>query len=382
MSTRVVILGAGFGGLQLSTRLSTDLGDQVEVTLIDKSDAFVFGFAKLDVMFGRHALDDVRLHYRTIDKPRVTFVQTAVRSIDPVAKQVVTDAGQFGADVVVVALGADLAPELTPGLVECGYEYYSPEGAGVAREAIADFAGGDVIIGVLGGHFKCPPAPYETAFMLHDDLLRRGLRDRTTIHLVTPMPKPIPVSAAVSDSILAAMDERGITYQHATWCDGLDPTTRTARLRDGSELPFDLFLAVPRHVAPPVVVESGLTESDGWIAVDPATLETKFPDVFAIGDVASVPVPRAGVIAEGEANTVADVLRHRIAGGPAPSPFPGVIVCYIEMGDDQIGRVDVNFLGGPRPSSVFVPPSLAGAEEKQAWAAARRRDWFGLDQRA
>ena len=374
--TRVVILGAGFGGLELSSRLSTELADDVDVTLIDQSDAFVFGFSKLDVMFGRRSMDEVRLPYQDITKPNVEFRQESVVSIDADRKRVVTNAGTYDADVLVIALGADLAPEATPGLTECGYEFYSPEGAARVRDLLPAFQGGRVLIGVLGGFFKCPPAPYETAFMLHDYLTRRGARDATSIHIVTPMPKPIPVSDEVSDAIIRLLDERGIEHSHASLATRLDPATKVAHLKDGRELPFDLFLAVPVHVAPPVVVDSGLTE-DGWIAVDKATLSTRFPDVYAVGDITSAPVPRAGVIAEGEASTVADVLINRIKGGPPPAPFPGEIMCYIEMGDDTIGRVNVNFLSGPAPAALFTPPSLEGAEEKRRFAASRRQRWFG-----
>ena len=160
--------------------------------------------------------------------------------------------------------------------------------------------------------------------------------------------------------------------------DRLDPQEKVAHLRDGRQVPFDLFLGVPVHRAPSVVVDSGLTD-DGWIAVDPATLATKFPDVYAVGDVTSAPVPRAGVIAEGEARTVADVLIAQLTGGPKPPPFAGEIVCYIEMGESVIGRVNVNFLSGPAPVAEFIPPSLDGADDKRQFAATRRRRWFGLD---
>lgn len=377
MVTRVVILGAGFGGLELSTRLSDDLGDEVQVTLIDQSDAFVFGFSKLDVMFGRHTMDEVRLLYRDIAKPSVEFRQETVTSIDPSAKRVVTDQGTHEADILVVALGADLDPAATPGLEESGHEFYSPEGAAALRETLANFKGGNIVIAVLGGFFKCPPAPYETCFMLHDLLSAQGVRDACTITLLTPMGKPIPVSDDVSQALLALCDERNIAYSHATWVERLDPDTKVAHLRDGREVPFDLFLGVPVHRAPPVVVDSGLTD-DGWIAVDRATFETKFPDVYAVGDVTSAPVPRAGIIAEGEASTVADVLVAKIKGGPDPAPFAGEITCYVEMGDRTIGKVNVNFLSGPAPVARFTPPSLEGAEEKRQFAAVRRRRWFGV----
>ena len=376
--SRVLILGAGFGGLELSTRLADELTDEVDVTLIDRSESFVFGFSKLDVMFGRKEMDDVRLHYGDISKRNLQFRQEAVVSIDAERKRVTTDRGTHECDILVIALGADLAPEATPGLLEAGQEFYSPEGAVRARGLLEDFAGGSVVVGVLGGFFKCPPAPYETAFMLHDHFTRRGIRDVSTIHVVTPMPKPIPISDEVSNAIFELLAERGIEHSHATWTTHLDPATKVAHLKDGRELPFDLFLAVPVHVAPPVVVESGLTE-DGWIPVDKATFATKFADVYAVGDITSAPVPRAGVIAEGEASTVADVLLHRLGGGATPAPFAGEIKCYIEMGDETVGRANVNFLSGPAPVARYLPPSLEGAEEKRTFAATRRHRWFGHD---
>ena len=375
MPTHVVILGAGFGGLELSTRLSEELPGDVRVTLIDKSDSFVFGFSKLDVMFGRRSLDDVRLFYRDLSKPGVEFRQETIVSIDPELRRVVTDVGTHDADILVVALGADLDPEATPGLVEGGYEFYSPSGAARVRDVLPSFDSGAAVIAVLGGFFKCPPAPYETAFMLHDFLSRRGVRDDVTIHLVTPLPKPIPISDEVSGAIVSMLDERGIGHWHSAHVTRLDTDTLVAHVKDGRELPCDLLLGIPVHRAPAVVVESGLTD-DGWIAVDPATFATKFPDVYAVGDVTNAPVPRAGAIAEGEASAVADVLIARLKGGAAP-PYRGGAVCYIEMGDDKIGKVDVNFLGGPTPTARFSPPSTELAGEKREFGASRRKRWFG-----
>jgi sulfide:quinone oxidoreductase len=377
--TRVTVLGAGFGGMELSTRLSEELGDDIQITLIDRNDAFVFGFSKLDVMFGHRTLDEVRLPYRELAIPGVEFRQESIVSIDPHSKRVVTAAGTYDADILVVALGADLDPAATPGLLEAGHEYYSPEGADRVRDVIANFPGGRVVVGVLGGFFKCPPAPYETVFMMHDLLSRKGLRDVSSIHLVTPMSKPIPISDEVSNAILALLDERGIEYSHGSGVTKLDPQQMVAHLKDGRELPFDLFLGVPVHRAPQVVVDSGLTEDDGWIAVDRATLATKFPDVYAIGDIASAPVPRAGVIAEGEGRTVAEVVIAQLTGGSKPAPFAGEIICYVEMGGGTIGKVNVNFLTGPAPTALFTPPSTEGAEEKRHFGASRRRRWFGRE---
>ena len=184
---RVVVLGAGFGGLELTTRLSTEFGDAIDVVLIDQSDGFIFGFSKLDVMFGR-ALPSAVVHpYRDFVKPGVRFVQTPVLSIDPVTRRVETEAGVFDTDILVVALGADLDPAATPGLVEGGHEFYTVPGAFAVRDVLERFSGGRVIVAVTSTPFKCPPAPSETALLIDDYLTARGLRERSQISLIMPM---------------------------------------------------------------------------------------------------------------------------------------------------------------------------------------------------
>ncbi|MGH8961799.1 MAG: NAD(P)/FAD-dependent oxidoreductase [Jatrophihabitantaceae bacterium] len=376
MATRVLVLGAGFGGLELTTRLSERLGDAVRITLVDQSDSFVFGFSKLDVMFGGRELAEVRLPYRDLAAPGVEFCQERVVSIDPERRSVVTDRATHEADILVVALGADLDPAATPGLVEGGHEFYSPEGAERTRDALARFESGDVVVSVLGPFFKCPPAPNETALLLHDYLTRRGIRNRCTIHLVTPMPMPIPISQDTSAAIVDLLVERDVRYRPASRVTGYDQASKVLQLGDGSTVPCDLLLGIPVHCAPPVVVESGLTD-DGWIAVDTATFATRFPDVYAIGDVTSAPVPRAGSIAEGEAATLADVLIARLGAGTPPEPYQGGAICYIETGGGTVARVDVNFLSGATPTALFTAPSVDIAAEKRMFADVRRARWFG-----
>ena len=372
----VVILGAGFGGLELATLLSDELAAEVRVTLIDRSDSFVFGFSKLEVMFGKRRPDEVRMYYRDIAKAGVEFRQETIASIDPVARRVVTDGGTYDADILVVALGADLDPGATPGLAGGGHEFYSVEGAEAVRDVLPSFTSGAAVIGILGPFFKCPPAPFETAFLLHDHLVDRGVRDAVTIKIVSPLPSPIPVSPDSSAAILAGLEERGMEFWPQALVTGLDGTTGTASLQDGRTVDYDLFLAVPVHRAPAVVEASGLAEN-GWIPVDPATFTTRFPDVYAVGDVTSAPVPRAGVFAEGEARTVAEGLVSRIRHGEPPPSYGGAAACYLEFGRSGVARVDVDFLGGPAPTGRFNPPSPEMAAEKEAFGSTRRLRWFG-----
>jgi sulfide:quinone oxidoreductase len=377
LNMRVVVLGAGFAGLELSTRLSEELGDEVDVVLIDRSEGFVFGFSKLDVMFGRTTADAVFHPYAGFVKPHVQFVKTAVRSIDPVAKRVETDAGPVEGDILVIALGADLDPDATPGLREGGYEFYTEPGAFALRDVLAEFGGGRVVIGVTRPPFKCPPAPSETALMMHDLLVHKGVRDQSEITLVMPLPSPVPPSPDASRELLAAFAERGITWMPDRGVRELDPTRRVAVLTDDAELPYDLCLVIPVHVAPPVVVESGLTV-DGWIPVDPATLATSHPDVYAVGDVTSVGTPKAGVFSEGQAKVVADqiIARHR---GADAAGYDGHGLCYFEFGEGKVGKVDVVFRPGEPPVGHLDGPSIELARDKAAFGSTRARRWFGRE---
>ena len=374
---RVLILGAGYGGLELARALDDALGADVEVTLVDKADGFVFGFSKLDVMFGRATADHVVHRYADAVPSGVVFVQTTVRSIDPAARRAETDAGPLDADVLVVALGADLHPEATPGLVEAGHEFYTVAGAFALREVLDAFPGGDVVVAVTSTPFKCPPAPSETALLVHDHLRDRGLLDHSTVSLVMPLGAPVPPSPQASEVLLAAFAERGIRWHPGALVRSLDPDRRVAVLADGSELPFDLFLAVPVHRAPQVVVDAGLTE-DGWIPVDPLTLRTRFEDVYAVGDVTSVGTPKAGVFAEGQAAVVATQLISRLRGGSATT-YDGHGTCYVEMGGGEVGKVDVTFVSGRPPTGGIEGPSRALAADKSAFGADRVRRWFGRE---
>ena len=192
MTTSVLVLGAGFGGLELSSRLAGALGDQVEITLIDQADSFVFGFSKLDVMMGKRAPDEVRIPYGDLTAPQVRFRQETIVAIHPEARHVVTDLDAYEADIVVVALGADYDVAATPGLAEVGNEFYSVAGAEAARDVLANFSGGTAIVGVCGTPFKCPPAPSEAALLLDELLRRRGVRDDVTIQAGHALRHPDP----------------------------------------------------------------------------------------------------------------------------------------------------------------------------------------------
>ena len=191
-----------------------------------------------------------------------------------------------------------------------------------------------------------------------------------------PFGVPIPPSPDTSKALLAAFKERSITFIPDRLVRALDASRRVAVLDDGSELPYDLFMGIPKHRVPDVVAESGMTV-DGWIPVNPVNLETRFPGVYAIGDVTSVGTPKAGTFSEGAARVVAAAIIAQVKGGDGPAAYDGVGTCYIEFGAGRVGRVVVDFLTGPSPTGSFSEPSADLLRQKQEYGLSRRVRWFG-----
>ena len=380
MKKHVVIVGAGFAGLELATRLSESLRDAVRVTLIDRNDSFYFGFSKLDVLLGRQAPTDVLLHYRDIASEGVEFRQATVTAIDPLKRRVITDEGSYDADFLAVALGADYDLAATPGFQQGGFEYYSLAGAERLRDALADFTRGRVLISVLG-HPHVPAGPVRGSVPDRgsadeagsegrrghsNDLPDGGARSRHQGGL-----ENIPVSArrarnpvraqgagggsgpSCADGPVGERRERALRPVHR------DP--RSSRTRSGHAI---------RGFAP-----------DGWVPVDQTNLATRFAGVYALGDVASGArtVAKAGIFAEAAARVVAADIAARLRDREPPPPYQGDGPCYIEFGDGLVGKAEINFLAGPAPAARVIAASRELAAEKEAFAATRRQSWFGLD---
>ena len=374
----MLILGAGFGGLETAATLSDELGDDIDVTVIDQRDAFIVGFSKLDVQFGDATLAGVRAPYAAVALPGVRFVQETVTEIDPETLHVTTEGGAYDADFLVIALGADYDPGATPGFTESGGDLYTADNAERLAARIRGFSRGHAVIGVCGVPYKCTPAPSEAALLLHADLAARGVRDDCDITLVVPMPSPIPPSPDTAQALLDAFSEAGIRFVPGHRVASVDVTRRVVVLDDASELPYDLFLGVPKHRAPEVVIETGLNDGnpDGFIPVSAATLQTRVSHVYAVGDVTSVGGPKAGAFAEKQGRVAAQSIIATLRNGEEPAPYDGRGSCYIEFGEGRVGRVDVDSLSGPSPAGVFVAPSAEVAKEKRDFSQQRRARWF------
>ena len=330
--------------------------DEVRVTLIDQNDSFSFGFSKLDILFGRKSRADVLLHYSDIAKEGVEFRQERVTSIDPERRRVTTDAASYDADILVVALGADYDFAATPGFEEGGVEYYSVAGAERMRDVLPNFDSGKILIGILGHPFKCPPAPFEGALLLHDHFVERGVRDSVEIRIVGPMAAPVPITKELSQSIPRRLDGARDRVRAEPACRGARHTNNEARLKSGEQHPLR---PVRRDSGPPCaqVVESCGLAVDGWVPVETSNLATRFPGVYAVGDVAGLPMAKAGVFAEAAARVVADDIAARLHGDVLEQPYEGAGNCYIEFGGGMVGKVEANFFGGPTPTARLVGPS-------------------------
>ncbi|CAB4943978.1 unannotated protein [freshwater metagenome] len=279
---------------------------------------------------------------------------------------------------MVVALGAALFPQATPGLLEGGHEFYTNAGAFAAREVLETFAGGNVVIGVASAPYKCVPAPSETAMLVHDLLKERGLLDRSTVTLLLPLPRPVPPAPDASAAILAAFAERGIAFRPDSPVASLDPERKVVVVGDGEEIPYDLFLGVPVHAAPAVLQDAGMCV-DGYVPVDPLTMETQFPGVYAVGDVAATGTPKAGVFSEGQAIVAAQRIIATLRGEEPSAEYDGRGTCYVEFGHDEVARIDIRFAAGEPPTGSLVGPSPEVTQDKAEFGRSRVKRWFGRD---
>lgn len=380
MNKQILILGAGFGGLEAATSLREQLPAHYTITLVDRSDHFIIGFSKFDVLFGRHSAEQVKAYYRDLAANGVRFVRDEVTHIDPAGRRVRTNGHEFTYDYLIVSLGAEVHPELTPGFTEGGYEFYTLTGAEKLHGVLSRFAGGDILLSILGQPYKCPPAPYEAAFQLRDYFGRRAMSDRVNIKVLIPTPVALPVAPGADQEVKRRFAARDIELFTQHGVTAIDPAAQVARLADGSTLAYDLFIGVPLHRPPAVVRESPLGNGS-WIPVDPFTLHTGYPGVFAVGDVTHVPVgaqavPKAGAFAEAAAKVVVSQIVYQETGRGEVQRYEAQGTCYLEFGDDEVAQISANFLGGSAPVVKLDEPSPQLREEKERFRDDRLERWF------
>jgi sulfide:quinone oxidoreductase len=380
MGEHILILGAGFGGLEAATTLRERLDSSFKITLVDKSDFFIIGFTKFEVMFGRRSADRIKSYYKNLATAGINFVHDQIELIDPENKTVKTRTTNFRYDFLVVALGADLAPKAIPGFVEGGFEFYSLSGAQRLYPVIKSFHSGTILISIFNKPYKCPPAPYEAAFQLHDFFINEGVRDNISIKVLIPGPTPLPIAKDVSAEIEKLLDAKDIQLckQHKVL--EINPENKTAIIENKEPMNYDLFIGIPIHRPPKVVRESALGNND-WIQVNKNNLETDFKNVYAVGDVTNIPVgefavPKAGAFAEAAAKIVVEDILNKLKNESNTVRFDATGTCYIETGEGAVGELNANFLGEPQPKVALKGPSLEFRKNKESFESDRIAKWF------
>ena len=373
---RVVVLGGGFGGVAAARTARALLGAEHEVALVDRQRRTYLCGALPQMVVGAWDALGASRSLGLLANRGVRFVQAEVQGIDTDARRVATSAGALAYDYLVVALGATYDWDAVPGAREA-YSFYSVETARRLRRKLGALRRGRVVIAVAGVPYKCPPAPFEMAMLLDWALRRRGVRRAVELHLFTPEPAPLPVAGPEAGvRIRGALEERGIHLHTGAAVTEVRRHGRRAVFSDGTALEAAVVVTVPVHRAPPVVREAGLVGPSGWVEVAPRTLETGVPGVYAIGDVTLVPMangrglPKAGVFAASEGETVGRAIAAAIEGGAAP-PFLGSGACFIAYSGTQAGLVAGEFLAEGQPAVRLEPPTARGMRAKERFL----RDW-------
>ena len=363
----VVIVGGGWGGMALAHSLRAMLGSEHRVVVVERKATFSLCLSNLKIMTGAWK------------SPADAERQMSSMAREGIEWEVHTDSQTLRGDYLVIALGAGLDPDGVPGFAESAYNLYEAGGAYQLQQALSDFDGGRVAVLVSRMPYRCPAAPYEAAFLMESLFRDRGIRQRVDIAIYTPGSRPMAVAGpVVGDALLSMLAEREIAYGGDHTVSGIEPASRIIMF-EGEEVPYDILVGVPPHRAPQAVIDSGLTDSTGYIPVHPQTLEvltdvenleTDYTGVYAIGDVTTItllnmmPLPKAGVFAEGEARVVAENIAASVAGRVDSARYDGRGQCHVEIGGGLAALAGGNFFASPGPRITLEPPSARYYQEK------------------
>ena len=363
MTTKhIVVLGGGVGGLVTANELRRRLPAHHRITLVEKNARHAFAPSFLWLMTGARRADQITRDLATLVRPGIEIVHAEARAIDPARGEVLVDGRTIAYDHLVVALGAELAPDAIPGLAEGAHTFYTCDGAARLHDTLNSFTAGDIAVVVSALPYKCPGAPHEGAMLIADFFRARGRRDSVRVHLYTPEPQPMPVAGpALGQAVTEMLTAKGIEFHPRHKLIAVDPSARALHFEGHSPVACDLLVAIPPHRGPRVIRDAGLANDAGWVPVDRRTLATSHQGIFAIGDVTAISIPgrwtpdvpmalpKAGVFAHAQAEVVARRIAAEVTGVATDAEFCGDGYCMLEAGEDLAGFAFGNFFAEPAP---------------------------------
>jgi sulfide:quinone oxidoreductase len=380
MGKRILILGAGFGGLAAATELRKALGQDHSVIVIDRKKSFMMGLVKLWILEGSRRLEESQTPLDGLGAKGIEYLNDEVVRMDFGSNRVhAKDHGWIEYDYLVAALGAELAPDKILGFVGRGYNLYDAQAVPKLREKLLALQRGRVAIAIMGMPYKCPPAPYEASLIIDSILSRQGTRGSVQIDVYAPAPIAMPVAGPqVSASVVDIISQRGIAFHPSH---KLMSVSDKLEFENGSKAEYDVLVGVPPHRAPEAVRSSGLAEEGGWVAVDKSTMKTRFANVFAIGDVTEIKVgaaavPKAGIFAEEQGKVAARQIIDEIEGRPTMAAFAGQGYCFMEVGNGQAGYLAADFFNSAGPQVRLEAPSEQNFQKKQDFERTRVKEWL------
>ena len=388
-TTTTLILGGGFGGISAANSLRRLLPVEHPITVIDSSSHFHIGAGKTWIMLGERTYEEISRPRTELLDADVRFIEANIVGLDLSKRTVTTQKETLRWDRLVIALGADLNVDRVPGLA-AAQTFYTVEGAQRLKPVLERFAGGEIAMLIPKVPFKCPPAPYEAAILLHHALESRGLAGKARIAIYTAEGAPMATAGPeMGQYIKEELSRRRIGFHPLKTVTKVDGSARRIVFEDGGEASYDLLIAVPPHEAPKVVRDAQLTGPSGWIPVDPRTLQVKAPPgtsgVYAVGDITAVPLPgrykpdvalslpKAGVFAEAQGRVVAHQIAAGILGRAPTGTFDGKGFCYLELGAKRAVRADGAFFELPHPVMQKRAPDEAQFRDKLDWVAQHLR---------
>ena len=376
----VIILGGGFGGLSSANELRNTLSSsQVKITVIDKKDWFMVGFAKLWIINGTRTFENSIGSLKELEKKEINFIQDEIISLNLENKNIITKSNTFSFDFLIISMGAILAPQKIPGLEDNGFNLYDHNQLTKIHEKLENIESGKIAISIMGMPYKCPPAPFEASLLIDSMLRKRGIRDSVQIDFYSPAPITLPAAGPeVSKQILELVNSEKIIFHNSCKIKSVESGKL---IFENSEAEFDLLLAIPPHVAPNVIYDSGLAKESGFIPID-RDCKTSFENVFAVGDVTSLTVgenmavPKAGIFAEGEGITVAKNIISKIQSKENSVLFNGKGGCFIESGRDTASVIEVDMFSNDKPSTNLTDSTSDNLSKKIEFEKERLSKWL------